>query len=127
MAILKANASLAAVVGVQFSALMAPSEFTGVWVTVKKISHNEESAHDGHQGLTRQRWQFDIGSMTKELCDRVSDILCTEFNGANYSAFVGTTEEQEITFFQEDCSESWEESPRHYMASVDLMLISETT
>ncbi len=122
VAILRANASLAALVGLQISSSYAPQDFTGVWISFQKVSGKEEGAHDGNQLLTERRFQFTVSSSDKTKVDAVSEILIKEFNAVSLTAFAATAQEQELTFFHEDDQESWEEAPRQYVATVDLRI-----
>jgi hypothetical protein len=127
VAILRANASLIALgVGNQISSQYAPASFSGVWITMRKVSGKEDSAHDGNANLSFQRWQLDVSSSNKALVDSVILILINEFNAVTYTAFEGLPTETKITFFHESDDEAWEESPRMYMGSVDLNLQAET-
>lgn len=120
VAALRANTDLAAKVGTQISSSYAPKSFIGVWVTFSKVSGNEPSAHDGNSGPREHRYQLTIASAIKTAVDDVAEILISQFNGASYTAFPSTGNEQELTFFHEDDQETWEEAPRSYLATVDL-------
>lgn len=82
---------------------------------------------DGHQGLSRSRWQFDVSSTDEVKVSEIVNILIKEFNAQSYTAFAGTDHEQTITFFHEDDVDVFEEAPRIFMGSVDLILLTETT
>lgn len=122
VAALRANTDLIAKVGSQISSSYAPKEYSGVWLTFSKVSGQEESAHDGNQSLTTRRYQFTVSGANKTTVNDTAEILITQFNGVKYTAFPSTAAEQDLVFFHEDDNETWEESPRNYVATVDLRI-----
>lgn len=120
VAALRANVDLAAKVGTQISSSYAPKEFIGVWISFSKVSGKEESAHDGNSGPREHRYQLTISSSNKTSVDDTAEIIINQFNGVNVTTFPSTANEWELTFFHEDDQETWEESPRQYVATVDL-------
>lgn len=122
VAALRDNADLLEITNGQISSSYAPKDFTGVWISFSKVSGREESAHDGNSGPREHRYQFTISSTNKTVIDDVVEILINQFNGVDVLTFPGTSDEMELTFFHEDDQETWEESVRNYVATVDLRI-----